>query len=146
MGQPVEPHCKKVLASLAAHLPATLAPEAEISILLADDAALAALNQTWRGRKGPTNVLSFPSAMPQPAQGGAHLLGDIALSWDTLAREAAAQNKDTLDHFTHLLVHGALHLLGYDHVAHDDAARMEALEVQILGDLGVADPYNENQR
>lgn len=116
-----------------------LAPETrgEVALLLADDTALQALNAQWRGKDKPTNVLSFPSAMPGP------MLGDIALSYDTLAREAAEKGARLADHAAHLIVHGLLHLHGYDHEADDEAEEMEALERQILARLGIADPYRE---
>jgi len=110
------------------------AEPSELSLVLADDATLARLNAKYRRRKGPTNVLSFPSAPP--------LLGDVVIAYQTTAREAKAQKKSLADHFAHLVVHGTLHLLGHDHVRIADARRMEALEVAALFRLGVADPYN----
>ncbi len=123
---------------------------AEISLLACDDARIATLNGDFRAKPAPTNVLSWPSeergaAMP----GGAPLppedleLGDIAIAYDTCAREAAETGKDFASHVCHLLVHGTLHLLGYDHINDKDAALMEGLEVEILGKLGIADPYGE---
>lgn len=103
--------------------------------LFTSDAAVQALNSQWRGKDTPTNVLSFPA--PQTAG----TLGDIALAYETCAREAAEQGKSLKDHATHLLVHGLLHLLGYDHDADDDAAEMEGLEKDILAKLGLEDPY-----
>jgi probable rRNA maturation factor len=111
-----------------------------VSVLLADDSAVADLNQSWRGRAGPTNVLSFPGAPTVRGQGA---LGDIALAFDTIAAEAAAQAKTFEAHASHLLVHGFLHLLGYDHVAETDAVHMEGRERAILAALGIADPYAE---
>lgn len=111
------------------------------------------LNKDFRGKAAPTNVLSWPEenlspdvdgaepAAPQPDPSGSISLGDIALAYDTCAREAAEQSKPFVDHVTHLVVHGVLHLLGYDHIRDRDATRMEALEVEILGKLGVPDPY-----
>ncbi len=107
------------------------------SVLLADDAALQALNRQWRGKDKPTNVLSFP------APDGAGTLGDIAIAYETVAREAHEQGKTIADHATHLLVHGLLHLLGYDHEADSDAAEMEGLERDILARLDVSDPYGD---
>ena len=107
------------------------------SVLFADDAALEALNRQWRGKDKPTNVLSFP------APDGAGTLGDIAIAYDTVAREAQEQGKTVADHATHLLVHGLLHLLGYDHEADDEAAEMEGLERDILARLDVPDPYGD---
>jgi phosphate starvation-inducible protein PhoH and related proteins len=106
--------------------------------LFTSDEAVKALNSQWRGKDVPTNVLSFP------APDTAGTLGDIALAYETCAREADEQGKSLKDHATHLLVHGLLHLLGYDHDADDDAAEMEGLEKDILAGLGIADPYVHN--
>lgn len=121
---------------LAAAQAAQGADRAGIAILLTDDAALAALNQQYRSKPGPTNVLSFP-APPNPED---HL-GDIALAFGVCAREAAEQGKTLADHLRHLTVHGVLHLMGYDHMTDEDAVEMEALEREILAGMGVADPY-----
>jgi probable rRNA maturation factor len=126
-------------AALAAAAPPR---EHEVSVLLADDAAVRTLNRDWRGKDQATNVLSFPAGAPQAA-GAPLLLGDVALAYETVAREAAAQGKSVADHTAHLLVHGVLHLLGHDHEADDEAERMEALERSILARLGVADPYRD---
>jgi probable rRNA maturation factor len=117
-----------------------LLPGAEISLLLADDERLRALNSEWRGLDKPTNVLSFPAAAPgRLAQ--APVLGDIAIAFETLAAEARDEGKSPADHFSHLVIHGFLHLIGYDHETPADAERMESLERTILADLGIADPY-----
>jgi probable rRNA maturation factor len=114
---------------------------AELSILLTDDAEQRALNRQWRGIDKPTNVLSFPQIEPfGPVVG---LLGDIVLARETVEREAAAEGIPFVHHFTHLVVHGFLHILGYDHLEDDDATIMEALETEILGVLGIPDPYQE---
>jgi probable rRNA maturation factor len=107
-----------------------------VSLLLGDDAALAALNKQFRGKEGPTNVLSFP-----PAQGEEGFLGDIALAAETIVEEAEFQGKRFQDHAAHLVVHGFLHLLGYDHMDPADAQLMEARERAILVSLGIEDPY-----
>jgi probable rRNA maturation factor len=104
-----------------------------VTFALADDAFLRRLNRDFRGKDKPTNVLSFPA--------GGEELGDVALALETCAREAKAQRKDLAAHVRHLVVHGALHLLGYDHEADSDAFAMEALERRVLRRLGVADPY-----
>ncbi len=113
---------------------------AGVSLCLADDAALRALNLRWRGVDKPTNVLSFPSA-PPGRPGDTTALGDIALAYETLAREAEDLGVPLADHYRHLLAHGFLHLVGYDHETDREAERMEALETRILARLGVADPY-----
>jgi probable rRNA maturation factor len=110
----------------------------DVSLCLADDAALRALNLSWRGIDKPTNVLSFPAA---PGRSGDATLGDIALAYETLAREADDLGVSLADHYRHLLVHGFLHLIGYDHETDAEAERMEALETRILAQLGVGDPY-----
>ena len=115
---------------------------AELSIVLTDDAEQQMLNRDWRGIDKPTNVLSFPQIEPFGPVSG--LLGDIILARETLVREAEAQGVSFEDHFTHLVVHGFLHLLGYDHMDEDEALAMERLETQILGSLGVADPYSDD--
>ncbi|WP_417719285.1 rRNA maturation RNase YbeY [Salipiger sp.] len=135
-----------------------LDPEAfEIAVLGCDDSRIAELNTEFRDKPVPTNVLSWPSEergadaagdapeLPE-AEGGpfATELGDIAISLDTCLREAHDLGKPVSDHVTHLLVHGTLHLLGYDHVRDADATLMEALETEILGKLGVADPYSQD--
>lgn len=110
------------------------------AILLADDPAVAELNAQFRGKPGPTNVLSFP-APPNPE---GHL-GDIALAFGVCAREAAEQGKSLDHHLQHLVVHGALHLVGYDHMTDAEAGEMEALEREVLAGLGVPDPYAAEQ-
>jgi probable rRNA maturation factor len=113
---------------------------AGVSLCLADDAALRALNARWRGIDKPTNVLSFPAASGG-ALGDATTLGDIALAYETLQREAEDLGVPLADHYRHLLTHGFLHLMGYDHETDAEAERMEALETRILERLGAADPY-----
>lgn len=113
---------------------------AEVSILLCNDAFIAGLNKQWRGRDAATNVLSFPSGS-EPAE--ADLLGDIVIAFETTALEAATLDKTFEDHFTHLVVHGFLHLLGYDHEDDGEAEEMEAVERDVLASLGIGDPYRE---
>lgn len=114
-----------------------------VSIVLADDAFIADLNQRYRNKPGPTNVLSFAAEeSPGPRGTGApRLLGDVVLAHETVLREAAEQKKPPADHFCHLVVHGILHLLRYDHHHDDEAALMERMEIDILQSLGVPDPY-----
>lgn len=135
-----------------------LAPDAcEVTLLACDDVRIAALNAEFRNKAVPTNVLSWPAqplapaaegrAPPSPQTGfdGMIELGDIAFSYDTCMREAAESGKPLAAHLTHLIVHGVLHLLGYDHETEGDAALMEGLEIEILGNLGVDDPYTGHE-
>ena len=118
---------------------------AEVSVLLCDDAAIAFLNARWRGHEGPTNVLSFPTPHGEGDPCGVDRpipLGDIAIAFETTAREAADHGKALPDHLAHLAIHGFLHLLGYDHQIEDEAERMERLERDILAEIGIPDPYD----
>jgi len=131
-----EPAVRRAALSTAAHTGA----EGEVSVVLADDAAVRILNRTWRGIDKPTNVLSFPA----PATGGPgapRVLGDVVIAYETVRREAAAEGKPFEHHLAHLVVHGFLHLLGYDHETESDAETMERLECTILEGLEVNDPY-----
>jgi probable rRNA maturation factor len=112
-----------------------------VTVLLADDGAVKALNRRWRGKNKPTNVLSFPAPDIKLPRSEAKPLGDLALAYDTCAREAKAQGKSLRAHAVHLVVHGLLHLVGHDHASDDEANRMEARETRILAKLGIADPY-----
>ena len=109
-------------------------PEAELSVVLADNDFVQALNKQWRGKDKPTNVLSFPQDEPL-------LLGDIILAFETVRDEAAAQDKSLADHTSHLIVHGLLHLLGHDHEEDQEAEAMESLEITILKALEIKNPY-----
>ncbi|WP_411157934.1 rRNA maturation RNase YbeY [Sphingopyxis sp. LK2115] len=123
------------------------APLVEVAVRLTDDAEVRALNHDFRGKDKPTNVLSFPQVQADLLESlansddGEILLGDIVLARETCAREAAEKNVSLADHATHLIVHGALHLVGYDHMDDAAAAAMEALEVKALASLGIANPY-----
>jgi probable rRNA maturation factor len=129
--------CRAATADLGTDL-----TEAEIAVMLTDDAGIRALNRDWRGKDKATNVLSFPSPAVARAGGDPHL-GDIAIAYETMAREAASEAKPLADHLVHLAVHGTLHLLGHDHEEPGEAEAMEALERSVLADLGVPDPYAE---
>jgi len=109
-----------------------------VSLLLGDDASIAELNQQFRGKAGPTNVLSFP---PAPGTNEPGFLGDIALAAETIVEQAQFQGKRFENHAAHLVVHGFLHLIGYDHEKSADAEAMEARERTILASLGIEDPY-----
>ena len=114
----------------------------EVAVLGCDDARIAALNADFRGKPRPTNVLSWPSAERGPGTPPPEVeLGDVAIAYETCAREAEAQGKRFEDHVTHLLVHATLHLLGHDHETEAEADAMEALERDILAGLGLPDPY-----
>jgi len=126
----------------------------EISLLGCDDARISELNAEFREKPSATNVLSWPAedlaaeeegqhpSLPSPDFTGEIALGDIAISYDTCAREAKAAGKSMDDHVTHLIIHAMLHLLGYDHIRDRDATLMEGIEVEILGKMGIDDPYN----
>lgn len=121
----------------------------EISVRLTDDADVQVLNRDYRGKDKPTNVLSFPMVPPDllatlaNTDDGEVLLGDLAIARETVEQEAAKKGIAMTDHLTHLVVHGTLHLLGYDHIDDAEAIQMESLEKQILASLGIADPYQD---
>lgn len=126
--------------------------EAEVSVLACNDRRIAELNEDFRGKPVPTNVLSWPAEergadsdgdMPALSLGDPEL-GDIAIAYETCQREAEASGLDMAHHTTHLLVHGTLHLLGFDHERDADAQLMERIEVEILGNLGIKDPYGSS--
>lgn len=114
----------------------------EVCVRVCDADESQALNEQYRGKDNPTNVLSFPAdpALADLAEHDAPL-GDLAVCWPVVLAEAAAQDKAPADHLLHLFVHGVLHLLGFDHEHEQEARDMEQLEVQILARLGIADPY-----
>jgi probable rRNA maturation factor len=121
---------------------AKIAGVAEVTVVLTDDAEQQDLNKQWRGFDKSTNVLSFPQLEPfTPVLG---LVGDITLAHETVEKEAAEMGITLQAHFTHLVVHGFLHLLGYDHIEEADAVKMESLETKILATLGIADPYADS--
>ncbi|UFN59240.1 rRNA maturation RNase YbeY [Microbulbifer celer] len=116
--------------------------EAEISLRIVDEEESQAFNSQYRGRHQPTNVLSFPADIPPEL--GLPLLGDLIICAPVVAREAEQQHKALADHWAHMMVHGTLHLLGYDHIEDDEAEIMENLETRTLGQLGIDDPYTEH--
>lgn len=147
--------CEKALHYVLAH--PQIAPlfeenktPIEISVTLTDDAGIQALNREYRGKDKPTNVLSFPQIEDWSAEASAMqernalpvlILGDIVVARETLLREVTEQNKSLKDHFTHMLVHSVLHLLGYDHEVEGEAEAMESLEIDILRGFGIKNPY-----
>jgi len=115
----------------------------EISIVLADDGFLKKMNTKYRGKNAPTNVLSFPMTEPEELLSEPPFIsmGDIIFAYETIKSEATEQGKSIKNHFTHMLVHGCLHLLHYDHMLEKDAIEMETLEVSILKSMGIKNPY-----
>jgi probable rRNA maturation factor len=113
--------------------------EAEVTVRIVDEAESQQLNFDYREKNTPTNVLSFPSECPPGIE--LPLLGDLVICAQVVAKEAAEQNKTLTAHWAHMVVHGSLHLLGFDHINEEDATEMEAEEIQILAELGFADPY-----
>ena len=131
-------------AALAAFAASSAAPDApcEVTLVLTDDDEMRELNRTWRGKDSSTNVLSFPVGEPVgKAHGEPSPLGDIVLAGEAVIEEAKVKGIPAADHAAHLVVHGMLHLLGFDHERDADAERMEALETKVLAGLGIADPY-----
>ncbi len=151
------PPAWEALAGSAASAAAQVVPELansrlSISLLFADDAEVQLLNAEWRGKNKPTNVLSFPMLAREElldlgGKGVPVLLGDLALALETCAREAGEKGISLADHTAHLIVHGLLHLAGYDHeTGPEDAAAMEALEIKALALMGIADPYGDHEQ
>lgn len=128
------------LAWFKAALPPDIT-QAEVTLKIVDKEEGALLNQQYRKKQGPTNVLSFPYRIP--GQPSSMLLGDLVICAALVKEEAMAQNKSQEAHWAHLLVHGALHLLGYDHIEKEEATLMEGLEVHILQQLGFPSPYGD---
>lgn len=141
--------CRRAAVAALAAAETSLA-ESELSMMLTDDATIADLNRRYRGRDAPTDVLSFsnPDLKPgtPPSAGAAPaLLGDVVVAFETASADAAEDGKSLSDHLAHLVVHGVLHLLGYDHEDDGDARSMEALEVAVLAGLGIENPYSTEQ-
>jgi probable rRNA maturation factor len=113
----------------------------ELSLVFTDDASIREINAEWRSQDKPTNVLSFPAFPLQPGGKPGPMLGDIIIARETVEREAVELEKSFDDHLTHLMVHGFLHLFGYDHMNNAEAETMEGLETRILANLGLSDPY-----
>ena len=135
---------RKVFAALARRaIEAAAAGKADgsVAVRFTSDLEVSIVNRRWRALDKPTNVLSFPAAPGSEFPGGRAFLGDVVLAYETVAAEAAAEGKSLADHAAHLIIHGFLHLLGYDHAALKQAAAMERLEVKILARLGIANPY-----
>ena len=139
---------QRAIAAAASSADADVA-DAELAVMLTDDAGIRTLNSNWRGIDKPTNVLSFPALQPEGARkpGDApRMLGDIAIAYETLRREADEEGKPFDHQLSHLAVHGFLHLIGYDHENDADADEMESLETEILEQLWIPDPYADRER
>jgi len=121
------------------------AADAELGILLTDDATVQRLNREHRGQDKPTNVLSFPMGDTISTAGMPRMLGDVVIAGGVVSREAAAQGKTVAAHVRHLVAHGVLHLIGYDHVSDRDADLMESLEAEILSGFALPDPYRYDE-
>ena len=117
--------------------------DSELSLVFTDDANIRTINSKWRHIDKATNVLSFPAFPIQSGQRPGPILGDIVIARETVQREAQEENKSFDDHLSHLIVHGLLHLTGYDHQNDEEAEQMESLERKILASLGISDPYND---
>ena len=135
-GVPDKPAIAKWARAALANVEGTV----ELGVRIVDEDESAALNERYRGKRGPTNVLSFPYT-EAPFTGG--FLGDLVICAPVVRREAEAQGKPAQAHWAHMVVHGIMHLRGYDHIVDDEAAVMEGMEVQIMERLGFADPYSE---
>lgn len=131
---------RRTVDAVAAELALESSVSTELGVTFADDAAIRGLNAQWRGKDKPTNVLSFP-AFPEGGETIPPMLGDIVLARETIEREAGLEGKPFEHHLTHLVAHGLLHLLGYDHETDEDAEEMEEAERRILASLAIPDPY-----
>lgn len=148
------PSSRRICRRAAAAALAAVEPgleDAELSVMLTDDAAIAGLNQKYRGHDAPTDVLSFANAEFHTTAAGAApreavpvLLGDVVVAFETASRDAAEYGLSLADHLSHLVIHGVLHIFGYDHENQKDAHHMEHLEVKLLAGLGIKDPYSPN--
>ena len=134
----LDPLTRRCISACIAESGARLQDNCEISVTFCADAEIRDLNAQWRGKNAATNVLSFPT----PGEAAAKpLLGDIVIAYETVAREAQEQDKTLQEHVTHMIMHGFLHLIGYDHESADEAEEMENLERRIASSLGLRDPY-----
>ena len=148
-----EPEADAVIhraVAVAAEMTDADTADAELAVMLTDDAGIRTLNSNWRGIDKPTNVLSFPAWLPTRVAGVDDdvppMLGDIAIAYETARREADDEQKPFDHHLSHLTIHGFLHLVGYDHETDDEAEAMEALDAEILAQLGIPDPYADRER
>lgn len=134
----LRPYCKSI-QSVCNAVAADRHKQLEIAVVLTDDVRIQSLNNQYRSKNKPTNVLSFP--IDACSAGKNVISGDIILAYDTIDRESIAQEKTFRDHATHLIIHGLLHLMGHDHEEEAEARKMERIEVKILATLGISNPY-----
>ncbi len=132
---------RRAVGAALAETGASAAQATELSLVFSDDAGIRELNSGWRGKDKPTNVLSFPAFPVRPGDPLPPMLGDIVLAAETISREAELEEKPFEHHLSHLIVHGFLHLVGYDHETEDEAETMEGLERRALARLAIPDPY-----
>ena len=143
---------QRAAITLGHFVPELANPQLSASLLFASDAEVRSLNREWRGKDRPTNVLSFPmleraALLALATDGPPQLLGDVALALETCAREADEKGISLADHTAHLIIHGLLHLAGYDHeTSAQDARAMELLEINALARMGIADPYGDHDQ
>lgn len=142
-GLPSEAQLTTWLTTALSVLPNTQASEWEITVRIVDTEESQTLNRDYRGQDKPTNVLSFPFEAPPGIE--LPLLGDLVVCRQVVEQEASAQQKPLMDHWAHMVVHGCLHLLGFDHIKDDEAQIMEAKEVVLLAQLGINNPYQDDE-
>ncbi|WP_028466276.1 rRNA maturation RNase YbeY [Nisaea denitrificans] len=135
------PDAERLCVDIAVAVLGPVTKPIELSIVLGSDAEVRLLNRDYRGKDKATNVLSFPSGLSSDLS-GTDMLGDVILAFETVSMEAARDGKPLASHLRHLVVHGILHLLGYDHETEEEASEMERREVEILDGFGISDPYN----
>ena len=138
----VQDIARRAVDAALAEIKRSYRKDAELAVILADDKRLQELNEIWRGKNQPTNVLSFPAAEGAEIA-TSELLGDVVIAYETVATEAKTEGKSFDDHFAHLVVHGTLHLFGLDHIEDGEADMMENAERAALKRLGISDPYGE---
>ncbi len=136
---------KKFICLWAEQALASTPHSKEVTIRIVDLHEMTELNETYRHKKGPTNVLSFRAEIPDFAAAECPLLGDIVICAEVVNREAEEQRKEPIAHWAHMVVHGIFHLLGHDHVKEDEAEKMESLEIEVLLKLGFTNPYNDGE-
>jgi len=138
-----EMKCIALIDLAARYLPAKFPGPIEVSVLWTDDLKIAELNQHFRTKIGATDILSFPSGEQSASTEDRLFMGDLVLGFDTVISEAKAVGVAEQDHITHLILHGLLHLAGFDHILDDEATEMEKLESYLLSEIGIADPYRD---